>query len=285
MRKLGLFITALVFVLGTSTQAQAFSLANNYEGPLSFKFRDFSVGNIYQQSSGGYGQSDNVEDAWGIFKVTSIVSEDGSVSNLWSDGLNGEELTGMYYGLDDDFWTVDPGVVPGTFEFNIQSVGGRIDLYLDSSTSFNAALGPAGRIDADEYTNVTDGELFLSLEFVSGIKFGDNDTGNDHIAYDNNLDGTTSVFTGDGAFYLDVIGGSYAKMFDQNVQCITDDSGNSVCRDFLGEFATEAPGPSGWLVESNDPITGAAAAIPEPATMLMLGSSLFGIALRRRNKA
>ena len=272
MRK---FMTTLlilgVVVLMSASRASAFTILNDYAGPLEFKFSDFSDGTLYGSDSGGYGNADGVEDSFGIFKVSSI--KNAIAQTLWFDGKDGEELTGMYYNIDDDFWTVTGSPITST---NIQSVNGIIDVYLDASPDFNPSGGPGARSGATTYPTVTDGSLFLRLAMVPGIKYGNADTTDDHISYDVDIDFKTSTFTGDGAFYLDVIGGSYASYFDSDAYCLTDDSGNSVCRDFFGQFDTEAPGSFDWLTNSEDPIAGARV-IPEPATMALFASGMFGM--------
>ncbi len=261
--------------------ASAFVLLNDYSGPLEFKFTDFSNGKLYTSSSNGYGQSDGQEDAFGIFKIATIKSP--ATQTLWFDGKDGEELTGIYHGIDDDFWKVTPS--PTGNNINIQSVGGFIDVYLDKAQNFDPTQGPGARTGPASYPTVTDGDPFLRLKLVPGIKYGNGSTLDDHITFDENLDSTTSPFTGDGAFYLDVIGGSHASLFDSNSFCVTDDSGNTVCRDLFGQFDTESPGSYGWLANSEDPIRGKTNAIPEPGSIMLLGSGLLGLLKFRRREA
>ena len=185
----------VAFVSAQASNASAFALNNGYTGPVEFKFSDFSIGTLYDQSSGGYGNADGQEDAFGIFKITSIITP--AVQPLWQDGQDGEELTGIFYGIDDDLWEITPagGV-------NIQSVGGFIDVYLDGAQNFDPTLGPAARAGVSDYPTVTDGTLFLRLAFVPGIKFGNGFAGDDHIAYCfAEVDGFSKIgkYTGNGS--------------------------------------------------------------------------------------
>ena len=278
MKKIVLIAALIAGLSVASTPAFAFDIGD-YRDVVEFKFSDFTAGTLYQSSSNGYGNANGSEDAWSIFKVSTIKTP--SAQTLWYDGKDGEELTGIFYGLDDDAWTVSASGL------NVQSIGGIIDVYLDDSdnvgyTAFNPTGGPSARTGANTYPTVTDGELFLRLALVPGIKYGDGDTTNDHITYDNDLDATTSPFTGDGAFYLVVLGGSAAPLFDSNEYQLVSDSGVISYADFFGQFDTEAPGSFGWLANSEDPISGRA--VPEPASMLLLGTGLFGLAGLRRKK-
>jgi len=278
MKKIGFLILGLGLMLLSTKSASAFSLANNYHGPLEFKFTAFADGALYTSSLGGgtYGNADGDEDAFTIFKVSTFKTP--TAQTVWFDGKDGQELTGIFYGLDDDFAKVSP-----SGSVDIQSVGGHIDLYLDNAQNFDPTGGPGARTGTASYPTVTDGTLFLSLDLKPGIKFGDGNPANDYITYENFLDSTTSPFTGKGGFYADITGGAFASLFNTHSQCVTDDSGNTFCRDFFAKFDTSAPGSFGWLANAEDPVVGASA-VPEPATMLLLGSGLLGMAGFRKRK-
>ncbi len=302
MRKLIIALAVFALVLGVSVKSSQAVNLGGYAGKIKFKYSDWTdIISVYDTDSGGYGNANGSEDFWGIYDVTSILKDDGTNQVIWQKGDDGEYLTGIYYNLDDDFWEIDAG----TGKQNTQLVGGsnvndngdlitagRLDLWLDTVDDFDASLGIGGRTALDKYTNITDGtaSLYLATEFATGIKFGGiaPTTLDDHIVLDNDIDPSTQFATGDGSFFLNVIGGSAADVFDTNGYNLTDDSGNTnILRDFKGEFDTEVvyvPGtilPDGtepFEILSEDPVRGAIKPIPEPTTVALLGIGLVGMA-------
>lgn len=289
MKKLGLLILGLGLVFLTTTTASAFSLDGGYLGPVKFKFSDWSIGTTYSPndqgqwvpSDGGtnipnatYGNADKVENAWGIAKVTSIEDLDGN--QLWSEISSNEQLSIIYYGIDDDYVAASGG------GFNVQSVGGNFDIYLQNKadagyTAFVPNGGPGARLTQSTYPTVTDGTLFLSGQFTPGINYGDGDASNDHITYSNIFDTTIPAPSPQsvGSFYISLTGGAYYDTFNSDVYNLVDDSGNHTSADLLATYRGYVPGSYGWLVNSEDPAYGAA--VPEPMSLLLLGGGIFGL--------
>lgn len=271
-------LLALAIVVSFAFSGNAITFSNSYSGAVDIKFSDWSNGQLYPTDSNGYGQNDGQEDAYGIFKVSTFKTP--LAQTVWWDGKDGVELTGLYYGIDDDYWTVD------TTGVDIKSIGGRLEIYEDASQDFDPSLGPAAYDPvAKTYTGATNGSLWLAIDFVPGIMFNNGDASDDHITYFNSLTSKTSPFTANGAFYGVVAGGSAASMFDSNQYKLESaDSGMTVEADFFAQFDAEAPGDFDWLSNSEDPVS--CTIVPEPismTTMLMGIVGLFGYGIRRKN--
>jgi len=269
----------------------AFSLYGDYIGPLEFHFQAWDDGTTYIPQVDGsgnwtgmwipsdsgaavadntYGVADGDVDSYGIGTVTSITKV--PTGSLWAPPLDGSETLDIHlYGLDDDF-------VQGSFDtsgnptgFSVETIGSTttggafLDVYLGPGpttfdpTNANKTLGIA---------SVTDGTPFLRLKFVP---VGPNGTVYS-TSYSANL-----VGHGDG--YLEVVTGwgdpAWEAVFDS-------DAYDSVYTgaDFYLYNDYNTVGATPWLVKAQDPVTGAA--IPEPATMVLMGIGLAGAALRRK---
>lgn len=298
MKKLLSIMLVLIFGVGIGS-AHAFSLSGGYLGPVKFKFSNFEE---MRDPSGGasyyVNDGNGIEDNWGVFQVTEIRADDGTNTLLWNGvGVGGtnEELTGVFYDIDIQCMVVD-----SIGQLKVQSVGGRLDVYLDPTPDFDASLGTGGYynlltpgIAHDEYTTATDGSLFLSTVFIPGI-----DPNNDSTV-DGTFDAGTIPSSGDAHSYLSITGGAYQWMFDTDGYSRTYLDDPEVAgtpppypplgtvsttiladlhevHDFISNDGSVTPVIADWDLLSEDPVRGTA--VPEPATMLLLGSGLIGLA-------
>lgn len=211
------------------------------------------------------------EDTWGIFSVQSIsrVSDGGL---LFTAGMNGEYLTGMFGGIKDTYVEVNGNITPTTLALG---TGGWLNMYLNDK-NYNASFGPNGRLGEYGYKGITNigGTLALSAVFGAGVLGGLPD-----YTYVSSF--ANNSISGGGQGFLDVTGGSWSQLFDTNQQF--DPNGNAHDMFLKVTYGqTDASRKGKWTVDATGDVQGN---VPEPGSLALLGLGIAGLASMRRRRA
>jgi len=254
MKNMRVLISVVVFILLsfmlTIGDVGAFSFTTTYSGPVKIKYSNWE--SAIDEVGTPNGVVDNVgEGLMGIAKISTINAVNASNTLLWADGQGGEELTAVFSGY------VASAIVPSASGYDVFFTDGGFKVYLDNTPDFNATIA-----------NASDGSLFLDTVAVPGIVPSSPTT-----TLFSSVSALTAPLSGTGTGYLDIVGGSFASMFAQDVYGIN--------MDLLLKSDIEAPGNSGWPIISEDPVSGQI--VPEPGTIVLLGAGLLvaGISSRR----
>lgn len=242
--------------------------------------------------------ADSNESTWGVGYLETITSFNNDTK--WIAGTGDGYLYYMMYGVAD--LSVIGNSSQGFDIFNVGATGGvadgkiHLDIYYSptkiSSIDQQKNASPELRTGFNSYAAFNGlGPAYLKLTFGVGIQLFDRtETSVDErlATLVQHTVGDKLPTSGNGAFFLDVAGGTAASQWENDGQAGHDMSGNFTLRanSSFGGGCTVAQVSAGVCFAGliNDPIL--TTKIPEPGSLALLGLGLVGLgALRRRRNA
>lgn len=206
------------------------------------------------------------DDGWGVFFLTTIQDLEDATIEYYNRGLAPFEITGLFWGLDDELITYD-----GTDQF-IQSNDLQFAMFEDPLKDFSRGA-PTDRVGVT-FPTVTNGDLIWTGSSALGDPLAD--------PYEFRTSFTPTLNTvGGGGFYaatgaVDTWGeGPLNWMFEELLDGVN----------FKFLFTADGSGSGDWPLKSQDPIE--AEITPELSSggLMLLGMLPIGVAWFRRRKA
>lgn len=282
-------------LLGCAGTVAAAPLVLPLESPVYFQFNNLEQVNLANTIvvPGTYAPAAGTQGNWGVINISSIqlgavatphVDISGGPAFFSDDGPGGTNgmITGIFYGVQNTSATT--------------ANGGFIDLFwhdAGADTTLGATLGAEATClsgttcgpDAATVAAFTSGTFLARLAFASGI---------DPLApatfIKGSTDPTTINVSGQADSFANVVlsaGGAWASALNGdwfNTAFGTRDLRFSTFFNGLASWSGPA-GSNTFGLRSNDPARVFTSAVPEPATLSLLGLGLAGLAYRRRKKA